>query len=180
MPAPLNVDKEAVPARVGALDNPRWEKFCEHIINGATQVLAYQLAFGGDINGAGSLASRLMDNPKIQGRLGSLRKLTGVGNSVLSLAEKRAGLAAAWRTPIADVDEKHPLAQSVKRTKDKDGNETVTIEMVNKLKALELDAKLAGELNGSPQSLRISMFAPGQAIEVEAQFVADEKPDSHS
>lgn len=70
---------------------------------------------------------------------------------LLSLLEKREFLASAVRTPIGEIDEKSPLAHKIRRRRvtDKNGNveETAEIESVAKLRALELDAKLAGELD---------------------------------
>lgn len=161
------------PARVGALDNPKWEDFAKHIVAGETQVKAYELAFGNDHPSVGVSASQLIRQEPVARRIAELRKI-GLGSSpVLTLARKRTILRDIVETAPGTIDENSPLCQSYKRRIDKDGGETIEYELPNKLKALELDAKLAGELNGSPQSLRISMFAPGQAIEVEAEFVTD-------
>lgn len=160
--------------RVGALDNPRWEKFCEYIVAGETQTRAYQLAFGTTADSARQSGSELMRLPAVSKRLMELR-MFGLGSSpILTLARKRTILRDIVETAPGAIDEHSPLCQSYKIRRDKDGGETIEYELPNKLKALELDAKLAGELNGSPQSVRISMFAPGQSIEVEAEFVRDE------
>lgn len=72
----------------------------------------------------------------------------GKNPKLLGLVEKREFLASAVRTPIGQVDESSPLANKVRRRTDKDGVETEEIESVSKLRALELDARLAGELDG--------------------------------
>lgn len=69
--------------------------------------------------------------------------------AILSLAEKRRYLATIVRTPVGDVTERSPLAQKVKRRVDKDGGSSEEIELPGKLRAIELDARLAGELDGS-------------------------------
>jgi hypothetical protein len=73
--------------------------------------------------------------------------------AILSLVEKREYLASIVRTPVGDVDENSKLAQKVKRKhyRQKDGSETdeEEIELPGKLRAIELDAKLAGELDSS-------------------------------
>lgn len=66
---------------------------------------------------------------------------------LLSLLEKREFLASAVRTPIGEIDGKSPLAHKIRRRTDKDGSTSEEIESVAKLRALELDAKLAGELD---------------------------------
>lgn len=75
----------------------------------------------------------------------------GENLKILSLKEKREYLASIVRTPVGDVTENSPLAQKVKRTSrtDKGGTtDTEEIELPGKLRAIELDARLAGELDG--------------------------------
>lgn len=77
----------------------------------------------------------------------------GHNPAILTLKEKREYLASVVRTPVGEVNESSPLAQKVKRStrRDKDGAETETeeIEIPGKLRALELDARLAGELDSA-------------------------------
>jgi len=76
-------------------------------------------------------------------------------------------------TAPGQIDENDPLCQSFKRRirklgKSGDTEETIEYELPNKLTALELDAKLAGELlRTTPPSIRVSMFAQNLAIGVE-------------
>jgi hypothetical protein len=79
----------------------------------------------------------------------------GENPAILSLKEKREYLAAAVRTPISEIKETSPLAHKIRRRTDKDGVETEEIESVPKLRALELDAKLAGELDGRGDDRRV-------------------------
>jgi hypothetical protein len=83
----------------------------------------------------------------------------GHNPAILSLKEKREYLASIVRTPIGEVDESSALAQKVKRStrRDKYGGETETeeIELPNKLRAVELDARLAGELEGDHGDRRV-------------------------
>lgn len=65
--------------------------------------------------------------------------------AVLSLSEKRTFLRCVVQTPIGAVDENSVLAQTLKRGETGDVRE---IRMPDKLRALELDARLAGELDG--------------------------------
>lgn len=79
---------------------------------------------------------------------------SGENPAFLSLIEKREYLASIVRTPVGEVNENSKLAQKVKRRHrtDKDGSSTAEeeIELPGKLKAIELDAKLAGELEPRP------------------------------
>lgn len=63
----------------------------------------------------------------------------------LSFDEKRAFLAKIVRTPIAEVDADHPIAQEL--TIRADGSQSVKIP--SKLQALELDARIMGEFKDS-------------------------------
>lgn len=176
MPAPLAVDKEAA-AVSGALDNPRWEQFCHYILSGETQVSAYRLAFGNKNEGsAGTLASLLMKRPEIQARLSSLRKSTGMSGAVLSMSEKRRFLRDVVNTPPGQIDENSPLCQSYKKRirTERDGTteETIEYELPNKLKALELDAKLAGEMDAGGERVSLQFFE----ITMNRGQVLDERP----
>ena len=86
--------------------------------------------------------------------------------AVLTLAEKRQYLRRVVLTAIGDVDPSSDLCQSykrreeggdrgrLKRGQEESGNEehepeaeVIEIKMPDKLRAIELDARLAGELN---------------------------------
>jgi hypothetical protein len=86
----------------------------------------------------------------VQQRLHQLRKLVQA-DSLLSIHEKRRFLKKVVMTPVAEVDETDPLCGRVTRsTRTTCGAilEKVTVQIPDKLRALELDAKLAGELVG--------------------------------
>jgi len=67
-------------------------------------------------------------------------------HGLLTMHERRAFTAAVARTPIGRVDENSPLAQKVRRRVGKDGTTIEEIAMPDKLRAVELDAKLSGDL----------------------------------
>lgn len=75
--------------------------------------------------------------------------------NVLSAQEKRAFLADIVRTPVGEVTENSPLCQSYKI----DNEGKIEYKMPDKLKALELDAKLAGELREQAQVSATFNFA---------------------
>jgi hypothetical protein len=62
----------------------------------------------------------------------------------LTYSEKRAWLARAVRTPVGELHEGSDLAQEVTITESKEGT-TKRIKGVDRLRALELDSKLAGD-----------------------------------
>lgn len=137
--------------------------FCRYVASGLNQVTAYWKAGyrASNQNSAHSCASQIAARAHVSAYLRQLREASFTAN-VLTLAEKRAGLADAWRTPVGQVDENHPLAQEVtiKEYTDKEGNVTGTekkVKMVGKLEALKLDAQLAGELKESTASASVSL-----------------------
>lgn len=89
--------------------------------------------------------------------------------AILSLVEKREYLASIVRTPIGNVNEDSPLAQKVKRRSDKDGSRTEEIELPGKLRAIELDARLAGELDSNRNgngSINLNILTNQAAVQV--------------
>jgi hypothetical protein len=111
-------------------------------------------------------ASRMLARDDVQQRLHQLRKMVQA-DSLLSIHEKRRFLKKVVMTPVAEVDEADPLCGKVTRNTRTTGQSTVekvTVQMPDKLRALELDAKLAGELvGGVPQTA--SEAAPPHADE---------------
>jgi hypothetical protein len=111
---------------------------------------------------AKSAGSRLLTNVNLQTYLASLRATQDVAVT-LALAEKRAFLRSVVLTPIGEVDGESELCQSwscrrvLGRGKPGHGSgepealnscEIISIKIPDKLKAIELDARLAGELQG--------------------------------
>jgi len=80
--------------------------------------------------------------------------------TVLTLAEKRQFLADVVRTPIGWIDENSPLAQSAEYQRTGRGDNPrslMKVRALDKLRALELDAKLSGELRETPGAPLISI-----------------------
>lgn len=72
--------------------------------------------------------------------------------NVMSMVERREFLAKVVRTPVGEVDSNHVLAQEVTKRYDSNGNMlSETVRMPSKLDAVELDAKLAGDLSNGGQ-----------------------------
>lgn len=123
----------------------RHRQFAELVANGESPPRAYErVGFSARGASAQTGASRLLAQPyvrdylkKIQADVVEKSKFA----AVLSIIEKREFLAAVVRGAIGAVDEKSPLCQSLKVT-----NQGRSIKMPDKLRAIELDAKLAGEL----------------------------------
>lgn len=93
---------------------------------------------------AATQASLIIRRPHIQEYIVELKRRAEKESQrqrFLSLDEKRDFLARAVRTPVGLIDEHDELAQEIQFTRD--GKK---IKAVDKLRALETDAKLAGEL----------------------------------
>jgi hypothetical protein len=157
------------------LSNPKHEQFAQWIVAGKTQIEAYELCYGNRSKGANSNASKLKDKPNISARIIELRTVIIGHLPVLTLEKKRGYLLKAVETPIGQIDETSPLCQSYKVTTrtDRDGTkiEEKHFESVNKLKALEIDAKLAGEFIHGPTQFNVNIYGGEKiidAIEIEA------------
>jgi phage terminase small subunit len=125
--------------------NPRQERFAQLVAGGMPASRAYREA-GYSAKGTASetCAAKLLRIAKVASYVATLRmeaKEKGETAAYLTLEEKRKFLRELVTTPVGDVDEKSPLCQSFKFTKD--GHE---YKLPDKLRALELDAKLAGEM----------------------------------
>jgi phage terminase small subunit len=129
------------------LNNLRWEKFVGNLLQGMNQTDSYCAAFkvkpsdSARVNG-----SKLAKHSAILARLAELHAPTH--DAVLTLAAKRKLLAQMARADLSKPSsELLPLAQGVKY--DAETGAITELKMPSKISAIELDAKLAGELDES-------------------------------
>lgn len=123
------------------LDNPRHEKFAQAVAKGAKGAVAYRDVYGKHLKAPRSMASDLVrDNPDISERIKELQAESNTAQ-VLTLQQEKEYLTRAILTPLDQIDESSILCQRVKYSET--GRE---IWMVDKLRAMELLAKLKGEL----------------------------------
>lgn len=146
---------------MGALRNSRHEAFAIAVASGESALGAYVQTYRVERDNCGSAsACRLMGRSDISERINELKTHNG-NHAILSLAEKRRFLRSVVKTPIGDVDETSELAQSVKRstrrTRDGETIEDTEIKLPDKLRAVELDAKLAGELDFGANGINITL-----------------------
>lgn len=125
------------------LDNPEHERFCQLRSSGKikTDWEAYQIAYDSSRSVAESCATRLRSDAGICGRIQWIQSQATKG-TVLSLQEKRELLASIGRVQGTEVTTQHILG------------------------AIELDAKLCGELNGlagRDPHVRLRVVASGAA-----------------
>lgn len=72
-----------------------------------------------------------------------------IDGTTLSRLEKRQFLAKVVRTPLADIDSTSPLCSEDVQTLSKEGSISHRIKAHDKLRALEIDAKMQGELESN-------------------------------
>lgn len=154
-----------------ALDNPRHERFCQLVAalkpDGTVRsdMEAYQLAYGCDIEQAHSNAWRLKADEGVNKRISELKQPI-LDKFALTMEESLQFLAKVVRTPAGEVDENHILAQSVKRSPE---GAVTEVKMPAKLEALTLNAKLQGWLTDKTETtIRLGIFT--------AQAPTTEKP----
>ena len=102
--------------------------------------------------GASHAVCIMMRMPKMASYLAELKEASYLEN-VLSLAEKRSFLADVVRTPVGALSLQDKLAQRVRYHQ----GEMVELCMPDKLKAVELDARLAGELKDNAVNVNVGL-----------------------
>ena len=91
----------------------------------------------------GSYGCKLLKQDRISSYVAKLRE-KAFSREVLTFSEKRAWLARAVRTSVGEIHEGSDLAQEVTITEGKEGTSR-KVRAVDKLRALELDSRLAGD-----------------------------------
>lgn len=149
---------------MAVLKNQRHERFAQLVATGKSGASAYGEIYGRKGGVAEACASRLLRNQKIMDRVAELQGEAAKG-AVLTIEQMHDFLLRVVLTPIANVDETSDLCQSweysmsggprgkLRRGNADSGNEeeseertTVKVKVPDKLKAIELAAKLQGLL----------------------------------
>lgn len=136
--------------------SPRQARLCHLISLGMANNTAYfEAGYGSPTTtpaAASTAANSILREPKVKAYMQHLREASFLAN-VLTLAEKRSFLADVVRTPVGSIGKDDKLAQVLRFHK----GEMTEIRMPDKLKAVELDAKLAGELAENQVAVNIGM-----------------------
>lgn len=121
---------------VQILANARWEKFAQSIASGENGAAAYRTCYGARGAGAAANASRLIRNDKVRRRVAELRQqAAGVGS-----AEAAKTVAKAATRTVLTLARKRELLFALATSR--------KLKPEQRMRAIELDAKLAGELKG--------------------------------
>ena len=135
---------------------PQYLQFAEAILQDVPKAQAYrQIRPNVTIGSSGRLGYWLANHPQVQKYVKAVR-VRQSGKTVMSAIERRERLAEAARDPENTPD------QVITRT-DPEGNTSVEKRSMSVAKALELDAKLAGDLNDSPQTAVLLNLGGGAA-----------------
>lgn len=129
--------------------NTRQKKFVDnYIIKGLTIAESVRRAGysikSGKVEDAGSYGCKLLKQSRIKAYLNKLKEKE-FSKMALSVEEKRAYLARCVRTSVSEIGSSSDLAQEMIEEVDVHGNVRRKIKAVDKLRALELDSKIAGD-----------------------------------
>jgi phage terminase small subunit len=137
--------------------NTRQKRFIEnHILKGMS--IAESVRRAGYLISSGrsedfsSVGCRILKTDRVASEVKKLREKQ-FEKDALTFAEKRAFLARAVRTSVDQVGASSDLAQEVSEEVDQDGRVKRKVKVVDRLRALELDSRLAGDFHAdrSPQ-----------------------------
>lgn len=121
------------------LKNAKHELFAVKVANGAAASRAYCQVYKVPVKQGEANGPRLMGNDRVKLRIAEIQRPRATAVK-LSLEEKREFLRRAVMTPVGQIDETSDLCESREMTRF-----GPKFKSVDKLRALEIDAKLAGE-----------------------------------
>jgi len=143
--------------------NTRQKKFCDNYATRGMSIAESVRRAGYNFKSQksedyGSYGCKMLKQDRVASYVSKLREKS-FSKDVLSMAEKRAYLARAVRTPVGEITEASDLAQEVTFSEGKEGSSR-KVKAVDKLKAIELDSKIAGDFysDRSPQALNPFAF----------------------
>jgi len=143
--------------------NTRQKKFVENYVNKGLSIaesvrLAGYAIKSGRVEDASSYGCKLLRQDRVKDYVKKLKE-KAFEKDALSLAEKRAFLARAVRTPVGELHEGSDLAQELVITEGKDGT-SKRVKGVDKLRAIEIDSKIAGDFyaDREPQAQNPFLF----------------------
>ena len=118
------------------LNNSRWEQFAQRVASGESAAAAYRAAYGARGATAEVNGSKLLRKAMVSLRVAELRK-QAAGAGAVEVAKTAA--RAAGKVVLALAKKRALLAGFATARK---------LDVKDRMRAIELDAKLAGELKG--------------------------------
>lgn len=130
---------------VPIVTNQRWEKFAQLIASGETGAAAYRTCYGASGASAAANASRLIRKDKVRMRVCELRQqAAGIGS-----AEAAKTVAKAAGRTVLTLAKKRELLHAFATDR--------KLKPEQRMRAIELDAKLAGELKGDAATASVTV-----------------------
>jgi hypothetical protein len=125
---------------MGILENVRHEAFAQAVAEGETAIGAYRKIYQGNANTAKKAAYRIKARPEVKARITELRQ---------QIHDAR----------FAGIERNRYLANLVRH-----GSEDSAAHVAGKIKAVELHARLAGELHPKPRERKPTTTALEKAL----------------
>ncbi len=134
------------------LANQRWEKFTQLVSSGETGATAYRTCYGARGASAHANASRLVRNDKVRIRVDELRQqAAGIGS-----AEAAKSIAKAAGRAVLTLAKKRELLFALATSR--------KLRPEVRMKAIELGAKLSGEMRGDSLIVNATATANGYVL----------------
>jgi hypothetical protein len=155
------------------LKNPKHERFAQLAATGMSARESYRNVYKAKDSTCETNGPQLLRKTQVAARIAEIRgslDAEALADCLMTLREKREFLAAVVRAVPGELDEKSPVVQSFKQTVG--GRE---IRLCDKLRALEIDAKLAGEFTEKQDvtcNLSPSVITEGQLREIQERRLA--------
>ena len=159
--------------------NTRQERFAQLVAQGIPAAQAYvEAGYTCRGNSAAVNGFYLLRTPRVEARVAEIQELAAsLGIALLTIVEKRRFLAEVVRTPAGSVGPESWLCQAfyekVKGGRNQDG-ETVLlrrrVKMPDKLRAIELDSKLAGHF---PKAAAEAVEAVARPVKVNLEAIRE-------
>lgn len=118
------------------LTNVRWEQFAQRVASGDSAAAAYRAAYGVNGASADTAASRLLRRVEVSLRVADLRRQAAGASAV---EDARTAARVAGKVVLALAKKRELLAGFATARK---------LDVKDRMRAIELDARLAGELKG--------------------------------
>lgn len=138
--------------------NPRWEQFAQRVASGGSggsAAAAYRAAYGVKGASAETAASRLFRRVEVSSRVAELRKQAAGASAI---EEARTSAKAAGKVVLA-LAKKRELLHAFATTR--------KLDVKDRMRAIELDAKLAGELKGDAVTVNATAVSGSVLTEAE-------------
>ena len=144
------------------LNNARWEQFSQRVASGESAAAAYRAAYGVKGASAETAASRLFRRVEVSSRVAQLRA-QAAGASAVEVAKTAARVAG--KVVLALAKKRALLAGFATARK---------LDVKDRMRAIELDARLAGELKGDGATVNVGVRV-GAISEEERKLAIERK-----